>query len=281
MKWGIDGGNYNVKVCNKNGVYHFLSCLGEWRQRNLSSQFGDDDMEWEYEGAKGFAGTLAKYESEFLRERMGSSKAHDDALLRILLAIHRYGGKETVHDLVVGQPIINHTQEEKQRIKEMLKQQHTIKVNGVSKTFWIRNVEVAAEGGAAYWSTKVHAPVIRLIDVGSGTVNLATIDNGRFIDRDSTTLKFGVESTKTKDISLMADSIIASTAGKWEQDDVVLIAGGIADEVQPFIQKHYKQTDVIKPIIEASGEITFAHPMYANAVGFYHIARGLYEKSND
>lgn len=62
---GIDAGNYETKVCGPFGVKKFYSDIGEYRERNLKSSFGPDDMVWECEGKKGFAGSLARYESEF------------------------------------------------------------------------------------------------------------------------------------------------------------------------------------------------------------------------
>ncbi|MED4230864.1 ParM/StbA family protein [Priestia megaterium] len=274
MILGIDSGSSAVKVATEKGVSSFPSCLGEWRERNLSSTFGKDDMEFEYQGEKGFAGTLAKYESEFLRQMMGSTKAHEDAKIRTLIAVHRYGAAQ--NEIVVGQPIIQHNDQEKQKIKDMLKGQHTITVNGITKTFTINRVEVAAEGGAVYWALNTKAPLIRIIDIGSGTVNYATIEGGRYIDKDSSSLEYGAESTKSQNVNSMVESIIAQTSKKWRKEDVVLIAGGMAEEVQNLVSSYYNEAKAIKVPYVENGQIDFAHPVYANALAFLNIARGLY-----
>ncbi|MFY2248442.1 ParM/StbA family protein [Priestia megaterium] len=274
MILGIDSGSSSVKVATQEGLYTFSSHLGEWRERNLSSTFSENDIEYEYQGKKGFAGTLAQYESEFLRQMMGSTKAHEDAKIRTLIAIHRYGG--LTNEIVVGQPILQHNEQEKQKIKAMLKGQHTITVNGITKTFTINQVEVAAEGGAVYWALNTKAPLIRIIDIGSGSVNYATIEGGRYIDKDSSSLEYGAESTKSQNVNSMVESIIAQTSKKWRKEDVVLIAGGMAEEVQDLVSSYYKEAKAIKVPYVESGQIDFAHPVYANALAFLNIARGLY-----
>jgi plasmid segregation protein ParM len=190
---GADGGNYETKIVTPNGAFKFRSCLGEYRDFNIDKGLlTEDDMVFEYNGKKGFAGTLAESESTFIREMAGDTKAHEDALIRILIGIHRFasGGE---HDIIVGQPIRKH-KAEKEHIVRMLKKEHTITVNGITKTFTIRNVNVAPEGAAAYWCLKENIEKVRIIDVGSGTVNCSTINEGRFIDRDSFTLSFGANS---------------------------------------------------------------------------------------
>jgi plasmid segregation protein ParM len=277
MIWGIDAGNFNGKVVNEEIAEIYRSCLGEWRERNLKSSFGSDDMEWEYQGEKGFAGTLAQYESEFPREMMGGTKAHEDAKLRVLLALHRYSGKDLEHDIVVGQPIDAHNEEEKNKIKRMLKGQHTIKVNGITKTFYIRRVEVAAEGGAIYWATRFNASLVRIIDIGSGTVNCATIIEGKYIDRDSFTLPFGANSTKTNDLTKLGRGVIAGTSGKWNAHDTVFIAGGVAKDIEEVIQTHYPTAKALPIPKLINGSIEILHPVFANATAFYNIAKEIYK----
>lgn len=92
---GVDAGNYQVKVVHRKGVDIFPSDIEEYRERNLEQKFSDNDMIVEYEGRKYFAGTLAKYESEFCSTMMGESKAHSGAeimpksWLKVLTAYQR------------------------------------------------------------------------------------------------------------------------------------------------------------------------------------------------
>lgn len=104
MKIGIDAGNARVKVAGPTGIISLDASIGEWRGRKLKNQHGPDDMEIEYRGRKYFAGSLARYESEFGGTIMGDTKAHDEAKLRVLIAIARYDVSDC--SIVVGQPTI-------------------------------------------------------------------------------------------------------------------------------------------------------------------------------
>jgi plasmid segregation protein ParM len=206
---GIDAGNNEVKACGPSGVDKFPSDIGEYRDRRLKQQHSPDDMVWEYNGKKGFAGTLARYESEYNGKMMGSTKAHEDTLLRVLLALHRQD--DEVFHLVVGQPIESHTEVQKAKIITMLTGAHRITVNGRAKTLHIADVKVAAEGGASYWSCPVPG-VVHQLDIGSGTINWATLIDGRYIDKDSFTMGFGANNTKTYDLEAMAIALTGSPA---------------------------------------------------------------------
>lgn len=273
MDLGIDGGNFEVKIMGPYGPDRFVSCLGEWRERKLEQTFSKDDMEFYYEGKRGFAGTLAKYESEFLRSRMGDTKAHEDAKLRVLLAIHRYSD-EMEHQIVVGQPIEKHVSEQKKLIKEMLQGRHELEVNGVKKTIVIRRVEVAAEGAASFWC-QPELGIVRIIDIGSGTVNGATLNDKRYIDKETFTLNYGMNSNKSDDLEALAESIITK-ASRWNEFDNVRLIGGSAEKIAPYLKRHFKHLNVFQPVINVGGSSKRVHPVYANAIGFYAIARSVF-----
>ncbi|MDP5274368.1 ParM/StbA family protein [Chengkuizengella axinellae] len=278
MILGIDAGNHEVKVFGEKGAMKFFSDIGEYRERRLEQSFGDDDMIFEYKGRKGFAGSLARNESEFGGSMMGDTKAHEDGKLRVLLALHRYcSDKEKVY-LVTGQPIKKHQRDEKQKIKEMLLGRQIIQVNGESKSFVLMNVEVAAEGSASFWCIPKQGK-IRIIDIGSSTVNLATIKDRKYIDRDSDTLPFGMNTNLSSSNEAIARAIAAETLKKWDSKDELYLAGGIARELQPEFEKYYRNVNVINPTYKAGASTRMLHPVYANAVGFYHLARGAYAKS--
>ena len=103
---GIDPGNEEVKYASRFGIVKFKSAIGEYRNRHIESSHGNDDMIFEFNGRKGFAGTLALAESEFGGSLMVDSKAHEDTKIRVLLALHHLPG--TTYQIVVGQPIKKH-----------------------------------------------------------------------------------------------------------------------------------------------------------------------------
>lgn len=275
MQVGIDAGNALVKVAGPQGVISFDASLGEWRQRNLTSSHGVDDMEVEYAGKKFFAGSLARVESEFGGALMGNTKAHGDGKLRALLALVRYNG-DTEYEIVVGQPIAKHTADEKQRIKNMLAGCHEILVNGIKHRFTISRIEVAPEGAAAIWSDS-RMGEFRILDIGSGTVNCATVfrssNLGRFVDRDSFTLPFGLNTTKSTDRAAMADGIARECLKKWKRNDDVLLVGGGAEDVCNHLRVHFPRAEVLRPSLYGGQE----HPIFANAIGYYVIAKGVFK----
>lgn len=270
---GIDAGNYEVKVAGPYGVDKFPSDLGEYRERKLEQRFSYDDIVWEYNGRKGFAGTLAKFESEFNGSMLGATKAHEDCRIRVLLALHRYANMD-YYRIVVGQPIGQHTDVEKDKIKQMLQGEHRFTVNGVMKRITIERVEVAAEGGAAFWSAPRDG-LVHVLDAGSGTINGATLVDRKYIDRDSFTLTFGANSTKTYDLEAMARAI-ATKAHMWGKGDLVLVAGGIAEEILQHIWTYFPRAEVLRPQIRKGDDQEQLHPCYANAVGNYNIGRAYY-----
>lgn len=271
---GIDAGNYRVKVCGPQGLDIFSSTLGEYRERRIKNTPGKDDMIYEFEGRKGFAGSLADAESEFGGSLMGDSKAHVDAKLRILLALHRYSQTTNQFQLIVGQPISKHTEIEKEKIKRMLLGSHEIIVNEKKKVLHVSHVEVAVEGGASFWSRPKEG-LVRIIDVGSATVNCASLLNKRYVDKDSFTLPFGLNTVVASDLSALARGIVTHTTKKWNDTDKGYLVGGAADKLIPYIQQYYPNMEVLKPMLECGDD-----PIFANAIGFYKIGCSIYGKVN-
>jgi plasmid segregation protein ParM len=276
MKLGIDPGNYMVKVVGENGLMNFISAIGEAREINLKQTHGQDDMYFEYQGQNGFAGSLALYESEFGGSIMGDTKAHNDTKLRVLIGIHRYISlyqtDEKEMDIVIGQPISKHHPEEKTRMKEMLKGWHTLTVNGIEKSFHIRNIEVAAEGVSSYWSNPVGG-LVRILDIGSGTVNYSTVLDSRFIDKDSGTLSFGVNTNKTNSLQALSRGIVTHILKKWNSQDKIFIVGGIAEQILPNLKEYLPNIEVLYPIYNQQ----YTSPIFANAVAFYIVGVNIYE----
>lgn len=274
MILGLDAGNHRVKVVNKNGAFSFASDIGEWRERNLVTEYGDDDMVFEYLGRKGFAGSLARYESEFGTSIKGDTKANEDAKLRILLAIHRFSD-DTDNAIIVGQPISKHTETEKKAIKDMLIGSHTITVNGITKTFNIVKAEVAAEC-ASVGMLEPELGTFHIVDLGGGTLNWATCmfdgERVRKIDQSSDTELFGMDTVKQVDLGAMARLLVSRTQSKWQKGATVRVVGGIAEPFAAELQKFYEHARAYHPVV---GEKKVS-PTFANAAAFFAITRSRY-----
>ena len=261
----IDAGNYNTKFFDGKTLRKFPSVIGmDTRERNLDQVHGDYDYEWMYEGKQGYAGTLALYESEYGGSRRGDSKAHFDAKLRTLIALHQFTN-ETEHEIIVGQPIKKHTKLEKERIKQMFIGKHDLTVNGKRKVIVIQRCEVAAEGASAglLLPNKTKS---RVIDIGSGTVNYATVENKRFIDKESFTLGKGLETFENVDLVAFARQIALYSINKgWFESDVVYVCGGGAELLSEALKDYFPNVQILLPDAE-----------YSNVRAFYILARKLY-----
>ena len=280
---GIDAGNYSAKTAGTYGVDVYRTAICDWFPRDIVEQHGDDDMEFELNGRKGFAGTIAANEDQFgVTSLYGDTKAHDDTLIRVLLAIYRYKERyyidcDTV-SLVCSQPLVSHVTMEKAKLVALLQGTHDFTVNGVSERITIEEVGVTAEGSVAYLANP-QAGQIRIIDIGSGTVNCATIRDKRHINTASATFNFGMETLANgASLTEVARGIIrATTSLKWRKTDVINVRGVVAKGFLPLIQAHYEQAALLTPFLRlGNGNIASVAPVYANAVGNYEVARRTY-----
>jgi len=279
---GIDAGNHRGKVAGPFGVDSFKTNICDWFERNVEETFGSDDMEFLINGRKGFAGSIAEIEDEFGNGTMyGDSKAHEDTKIRVLLAIHRYLERYCPHfervAIVTGQPIKRHKPDEKKAISDMLKGKHEIKVNGKARTIYIEEVGVAPEGSASFWNIG-EMGTFRIIDVGSGTVNAATIIDKRHVNNASDTFNFGMETVKNKsDLDTVARGIIRNTTKlKWNKQDKIMICGGIAEGITPHLVEHYPHAEILVPGLARGNGVKSYQPVFANAIGFYALAEGAF-----
>lgn len=258
----IDAGNFETKFYDGVRLRKFPSDIGlDFRHRNLEQKHGEYDFVWEYAGKKGFAGTLAE-ESECGGSQGGDTKAHFDALLRILIALHQFSN-ESAHDIIVGQPISRHEPSEKQEIKNMLIGRHDITINGERKIIIIKRCEVAAEGVVAGLLTPSKG-IIRVMDIGSATVNYGSLKDMRFLDKGSWSELSGMNTYTHSDFEAIGRKIAVSALKKWKKDDTVRVCGGGAEYVFPYVQQIFPNAELIS-------DATFA-----NVKAFFEIARKVY-----
>lgn len=253
---GLDIGRSSVKLYDGERVLNFPSVVGEWRERKLKSSFSKNDLEIEFQGECYFVGTLAENESEFSRSMMTDNKCHDDTLILALTALHQ--ANINACRVITGLPIKSHDTVNKAHLKSLLQGRHEITVNGESKDIIIKSVDVAAEGGAAFWSNP-RPGKIRLIDGGSKTINFVTMKDKKYVDRDSGTLDFGFETNKSVNDKQLVARIAGELGKKWSSNDVILTAGGKADVLADHLQTYFSNVGSIQDAL------------YANAIGYYNI----------
>lgn len=137
-----------AKVVGPFGTDCYKTNICDWFDRKVDEAFGSDDMEFEIDGRKGFAGSIAAAEDDYGTGTMyGDSKVHEDTKIRVLLAVYRYLNRYCLHFknnfVVTGQPIINHKVEDKNAIYDMLLGFHEFTVNEQIVSFTIEKVGVA------------------------------------------------------------------------------------------------------------------------------------------
>jgi plasmid segregation protein ParM len=227
-----------------------------------------------YDSFKGFAGPLAAIESEYGGTVFGTSKNHQDARMRVLLAIHRNLLQPNIR-IVVCQPYKGHATE-KDEIAESLKGQWSITINNIKKDFEIEDVKVGIEGAMAFQSAPMMGP-INIIDVGSGTVNCIHFLNKKIVDRKCDTLPFGTETSKSgKNLEGIASGIFKNMSGVWIPTDPTFVCGGSAEEIMPILKRHYKNIEVLPSKANINGIKIAVNAELANAVGAYFAGVKLY-----
>lgn len=280
---GVDAGNHECKVAGPYGVKKGNSTICEWFERDFDDEYGKgDDFEFFIKGRKGYMGTIASYEDQFGGGSLyGDTKANDDTGIRVLLSVHRYirdncPGVSRV-SLVTGQPVKMHKAKEKQKIIDMLVGSHDFIANGERVQFTIENAAVVAEGSGAYFAesgSRSGKGTYRIIDIGSGTLNCVTVKDGKQNNNESGTFNFGMETIKSgTDISAIARGINTSASElRWKREDNVIVCGGAASELLPYIQKHFTRARTVSPTLIQGKGLQILNSVYANAVGFYNMA---------
>ena len=279
---GVDAGNYMAKIAGPYGIDSYKTNICNWFERDVKETFGADDMEFKINGRKGYAGSIAAAEDEFGDgTTYGDTKAHEDTKIRVLLGIYRYIEKyapgTTTISIVTGQPVTAHKEEEKKKIIEMLKDFHYFKVNGKDVKFVIEDVKVTPEGAGAFWSNPCDGSM-KIIDVGSGTVNMVSILDKKFVHKSSGTLGVGMETMKNRhDVDGMARAIFQhGTKLKWKKHDRVVLCGGATEKMMEPLKNYFPEITLNHAILKTSNPIP-VNPGFANAVGFYNLARWSYK----
>lgn len=258
----LDIGRKNGKLFDGSQFVMMPSCVGDWRERNLDNPPLNDEIELELQGEKFFVGNLALDESFYRRFMMVDDKVHQDTLILALSLLYMANIKDA--RIITGLPISLHRKENKRDLKQLLQGRHDVVINGEPQTFVIRSVDVVAEGGGAFWSD-VKEGKVRLVDGGSKTINVCSVKDKRYIDRESDTLDFGFETNKDTNPKELVNRI-AGELGRlnWKKHDRIFTVGGEAETIAEYIKPYFPNT------------VPMQNAIYANAIGFYQIGRLIY-----
>lgn len=260
MLVAVDCGRSFVKVRTESRTFMFPSKVSAWRKRNYRQEL-EGDLELQYQGRKWFVGKLAEREGEFTRQAMQETKAVEETLLLTLTAIHLAGAQGTV-DLVTGLPIGNYTEKERESVRKLLEGHHEVTVNGQTRRFYVQRVYTTIEGGGAFFAAP-RSGLVRIVDVGAKTTNYVTFKEKVFIDRESGTMPIGWETVRESNEREMADMIAAHVSKSWGSDDVIILIGGVAQRLEPYLQSHFRYA------------FAMSDPQTANVRGYYEVGRAL------
>lgn len=265
---GLDVGRYRVKAYSNGFKTSFSSYCGSYRSLKLERTMTNEDMVVKWDGRVYFVGEIAKDEADDGVQNFLSTKVTFDTKLLGLVAIHRLVDDGDEIFLTIGHPIANHIQSEKEGMKELFIGTHELTVNDIRKSFTISNVTVLPEGASTQFILPEKHTLAHGIDVGGATTNYCTWEKGRWIDRLSGTLPFGLENKKMN-IEQFSRFIINNIAQRINQfNGHIYTIGGAAHLISDSLKQYIKNIN-ISPLEEGS---------FANAVAYYTIGVKQYEK---
>lgn len=263
----IDTGRATTKVATHNKQLSFKSIVGDWQVRNLSFE-----GEWEVEinSEKYFISDLAESESIAARKMTTKSKIHLESKVCILSALAMVAEEEYPH-IFLGVPVDQFNQEIKMEMLNLLKGEYYVKINGQLKHLFIDDITICPEGAGTFHYSLAKYPFlenskVRILDIGSRTVNMVVVNNKKFISRDSGTLNYGAlmleETSLTQEQLSM--KIIADLSKKWmeydQKSDVFLLTGGGSTLLEKWLKPNFSSCKLVED------------PIMSNVLGFLKMA---------
>lgn len=260
----IDTGRDSIKPLNKK---QFRSVVGDWQKRNLSN---DGNYEVEINNEKYFVGDLALSESVACREMATESKIHIETKILFLTALGLTATEENPF-IITGVPIRQFTTETKENLEKLLCGNYIIRINNFPvKRICVNSITIAPEGGASFWyalskNQSLEIGKKRIVDIGSRTINYATIDGKKYINKDSDTLQYGCLKLKDDRITLeqLAHKIVADLSKAWLEydpdNDLILLTGGGSILLGDILKRHFKKCQLIDD------------PIFSNVQGYYRM----------
>lgn len=254
----LDAGRNGIKVVRNGSRDYFRAAVAPHRDLNLERKIVRNDMTVQFGGEKFFVGDIAHEESIGGTQMMLASKAHRDTLILTLTALHRlFSGDDRIF-IMTGVPVETPEKDEKQRLKLLLYGTHRICVNEQWKTFHIERVEVATEAATTAWALR-RGDAYVIVDVGSRTVNYATMRNYKWVDIMSGTLDYGLDSVGIMTPAQFSRMVIADLSRRLRTLPKLILIGGMAHVLAEEFKRYTPDVEV------------HPDPLYANAMSYYEL----------
>lgn len=262
-----DMGRSESKFYSNNQKLKFRSVVGEWHQRNLNTE-GSYDVN--INGQNYFIGELALKESFLPKEMSTESKIHEETLLLFLCGIASLAQQDSLI-VSTGLPINLFNPKVRDDLLTLLRGRHIVTFAGYKpKQFYIDQITVCPESGGTYFSEAKKKPElkygkVRVINIGSRTVNFCVTEDSNFINKDSGCLSYGAMQLKNSKANYqeIARKIFSDLSSKWidyEEDETVLLSGGGAIILEEYLKQYFKRA------------IISSEPIYSDVLGFWEMA---------
>ena len=271
-----DMGRSESKFYSNNQKLKFKSVVGEWHQRNLNN---DGDYDVNIDGTNYFISDLALRESYLPREMTTESKIHEETLLLFLTGIANLARNNDLF-ISTGLPINMFNPKVRDDIVTLLRGKHEVTFAGFKpKQFYINEITVCPESGGTYFYESKKRPElkhgkVRVINVGSRTINFCCVEDGVFVNKSSGTLLYGSIQLRNSKANLQEFSrkIYADLSGQWhdydEDYDIVILSGGGIILLEEYLKLFFKKN------------IISDEPIYSDVLGFFEIGMVKYGKFN-
>ena len=300
---GVDAGWDGVKIVGPKGEVYFPSVVVPEPPKMMKfSKVLDikNKFELTMDGRRYLLGEHAQFvtfnQIDLDSHNSTGSKNDESAFKKAIGGICRYLDTfEALEDedievwLVYGSPIISAANDDEVlEIEDMfLNDDEPIEViyNDIDLNITVRDIFVVPEGVAANFAADfTNLDVVYIVDAGSQNVNLAALRDGIPMAMASDSLVNGVEYFKEMYPDSAASTLAQQVKSrieklKWPKGVTIQVAGGYAAELATAfndLKKNPYTMEVIKPKLLEGKKTREPKAIFANAVGMYNMARGMF-----
>ncbi|KJS81656.1 MAG: hypothetical protein JM58_16410 [Peptococcaceae bacterium BICA1-8] len=238
----------------------FPAKVGEYRKLKLENK----NQKWKVEISnigRYFVGDLAEKESYCDISNTEESKIHLETKILTLSALALIGGHGPV---ITSLPIDQFDQADD--LAKLLKGIYTVKLNEEVKPVLIADITFVPESVGIFYNEAIQENgldvalegKIRVIDIGSKTINYLTMEDYQYIAKESGTLQdlgciqFDNANVEKEIYLKKAKSELIKRVPGWKESDIILCGGGGALKFRNELQKVFPLIRIVKNSVTAN-----------------------------